>query len=409
MNFWKKKIKNTAELSKATGIEEEKIKELKEGKREIGGETMEKILNAINETNKKTELEKRVEQENVMQWIKNTDIKELIKNFGYKNYNDCAKKIGIAPSSLCTIINGKFKDYSNNIQKIYDFFHDDFNKKVDDDKVDDKIISKKEKLPRFVGNKNEKVKFLNKFTLRELTEKLGFKSQPEFANAVGLSYATLKNIFNNNIKTDSLAVVKTYDYVQQHLKGEIDLPKVEESDYKNETKKLDYLKQFTLVDLKSKLGYTATTTFAKAIGVSKGSIENVWNGNTKYDTNVIKKIYEFVVKKLENVDIPVKQVETPQILTKEENNINILEDTQTEENEAITDKIDYDDKERTKADIDRLIIRDLRKKNKTLIKTLKRLTKEYDDINNKLVQKNLKLEDLENRIRRYEILIDRLK
>ena len=48
-NFWKNRIDDTTELSQQLNVDEEKIKELKEGKRIIEGETLEKTLNKINE------------------------------------------------------------------------------------------------------------------------------------------------------------------------------------------------------------------------------------------------------------------------------------------------------------------------------------------------------------------------
>jgi len=156
MNFWGKRIKNTNEISKETGIDEKKIKELKEGKREITGEAMNKVLDAINKIEKKTDMEKKVEKEEVMNWYKNNDLNKLMKKFGYKRQKDCAKEIGIAQSSLNALINRKPQHYTKVTQKVYDFFNDEFNKKVDNEKQEGEIIIKAEPL-----NKEKKFKVGN--------------------------------------------------------------------------------------------------------------------------------------------------------------------------------------------------------------------------------------------------------
>ena len=44
MNIFKRKIKNTFDVARDMGVDEEKIKELKEGERQVEGAKMDKVL-----------------------------------------------------------------------------------------------------------------------------------------------------------------------------------------------------------------------------------------------------------------------------------------------------------------------------------------------------------------------------
>ena len=47
--FWKRRIKDTKSIANKMGVEEEKIKELVNGEREIEGKTLDKVLKAVEE------------------------------------------------------------------------------------------------------------------------------------------------------------------------------------------------------------------------------------------------------------------------------------------------------------------------------------------------------------------------
>lgn len=209
MRFWNKKIKNVSEIARETGIEEKKIKELKEGKREIGGETMEKVLNAINKIERKTDMEKKVEKEEVMNWYKNTDLDRLMKEFGYERQKDCAKEIGIGQSSLCELINRKAQHYTKVMQKVYNFFNDEFNKNVNN--------KTKRAYHKKIRKSNDKLKYLQDLELNNIMTQLECKTHEQLAKKIGISRRTLESIFNGNIKSDSKLVNKTYNYVKTKI------------------------------------------------------------------------------------------------------------------------------------------------------------------------------------------------
>ena len=76
MSIFKRKIKNTFDVARDMGVDEEKIKELKEGERQVEGATMDKVLQSVN----KSQVERDIEKLNIFEWYNNTDLKALIKN-----------------------------------------------------------------------------------------------------------------------------------------------------------------------------------------------------------------------------------------------------------------------------------------------------------------------------------------
>lgn len=305
MNFWKRKIKNVNEISKATGIEPQKIKELKEGKRQIQGKTMEKVLNAINENSKKMKIEKMVDKQNIYNWIKETDLKKQIKDFNYSQ-EDCAKAIGVSKATLVNIVNGRYRVYSNAMQKIYDFFQDDFNRNV---KTKEKKKSEKKATP--------KLEYINKYKLNEIKKELKYKSVGKMAKDIGIGEQTLRNMYNGYIKTDTETVEKAYNFIREKLgtPEDQDVAWYESTDLRKlmETHKLKYK------DIAEKLGCSKSTSYYMI---------NKKAGNKP---QIAKPIHDFF-NNLEG-NSP-KLTKTARISKKEKNNTNIPEEPKTSENEA---------------------------------------------------------------------------
>lgn len=127
-NFWKNRIDDTIELSGKLNVDEEKIKELKEGKRIIEGETLERTLNKINQ---QTPAEKKMNDVKIFDWYMRTDLKLLRLKFGFAHQHELAKEVGIAQSTICHLERKKVKKMTKSIKKLYYFFNNDFNKKLD--------------------------------------------------------------------------------------------------------------------------------------------------------------------------------------------------------------------------------------------------------------------------------------
>lgn len=145
MNIWEKlkkqNNKSTYDISKELGVEEEKIKEIISGERQVATEDMDRVIKAF-----QTKPEKVVPIERTLmeQFFKENKINDLKNKFGYKKVIELANDIGVANSTLYRINNEKdIKLLSDrNIKKIYDFFQNNFNKKV----VAEKHIKNKNKI-----------------------------------------------------------------------------------------------------------------------------------------------------------------------------------------------------------------------------------------------------------------------
>ena len=108
MSIFKRKIKNTFDVARDMGVDEEKIKELKEGERQVEGVTMDKVLQAVN----KSQVERNIEKLNIFEWYINTDLKALRKEFGYKNAVALAEVLKIENSGISRAENKKYNRVS---------------------------------------------------------------------------------------------------------------------------------------------------------------------------------------------------------------------------------------------------------------------------------------------------------
>ena len=126
MSIFKRKIKNTFDVARDIGVDEEKIKELKEGERQIEGTTMDKVLQSVN----KSQVERDIEKLNIFEWYNNTDLKALRKEFGYKNATTLAEVLKVEKSAISRAENKKYNKINKTIIKLYDFYHNDFNKNI---------------------------------------------------------------------------------------------------------------------------------------------------------------------------------------------------------------------------------------------------------------------------------------
>lgn len=204
MSIFKKKIKNTFDVAREVGVDESKIKELKEGDRHITGETMDKVLQSIN----KSQIERDVEKLNIFEWYKNTDLKALRKEFGYKNANEVAVALGIYNSSVSRVENKKYNNVNKAIIKLYDFYHDDFNKKVEKDEV--QIPTKKEKPLSCSKTKREEI--MEWYSGVDLMTLRGEYSQKEISSLVGIPQPSWCALEKQPVIRCTKNIIKLYDY-----------------------------------------------------------------------------------------------------------------------------------------------------------------------------------------------------
>lgn len=128
MNFYEKRNKKSAfsrkELASMLNVDEEKIKELENGKRSITGETLDEYMKFINMTRK----EKTLMTVELMNWLNSVSIKDLREEFGLKNQRELCDVTGVGQSVISEIESGKRKKPSFlTLYKLHKFFTNDFN------------------------------------------------------------------------------------------------------------------------------------------------------------------------------------------------------------------------------------------------------------------------------------------
>lgn len=209
MSIFKRKIKNTFDVAREVGVDESKIKELKEGDRHITGETMEKVLQSIN----KSQVERDVEKFNIFEWYKNTDLKALRKEFGYKNATEVAEVLGIYNSSVSRVENKKYNNVNKAIIKLYDFYHDDFNKKVEKDEV--QIPLKKEK--SLSCSKTKRDDIMKWYSNIDIMALRGECSQQEISSLVGIPQSSWCALEKQPAIRCTKNIIKLYDYFHKDI------------------------------------------------------------------------------------------------------------------------------------------------------------------------------------------------
>lgn len=131
MNFYKKKNKKSAfsikELASLLNVSEETIKELENGERNISGDTLEEYLKFVN----MSENEKKIKKIELLNWLKNIDLKKMREEFGLESQRELANEVGIAQSVISCIENGAYESPTFlTLYKLNKFFTNDFNKKI---------------------------------------------------------------------------------------------------------------------------------------------------------------------------------------------------------------------------------------------------------------------------------------
>lgn len=203
MSIFKRKIKNTFDVARDMGVDEEKIKELKEGERQVEGTTMDKVLQAVN----KSQVERDIEKLNIFEWYKNTDLKALRKEFGYKNAVALAEVLKIENSGISRAENKKYDRVNKTIIKLYDFYHNDFNKNI---KKEEQIESNKKSF--IVKDKEEKKKIYQWYLDTDIEKLRGNLSQKAISNLIGMGQSSWCQLERHLVTRYCENMGKIYNY-----------------------------------------------------------------------------------------------------------------------------------------------------------------------------------------------------
>ena len=203
MSIFKRKIKNTFDVARDMGVDEEKIKELKEGERQIEGTTMDKVLQSVN----KSQVERDIEKLNIFEWYNNTDLKALRKEFGYKNASTLSEVLKIEQSAISRAENKKYNKINKNIIKLYDFYHNDFNKNI---KEKEQIESNEKS--SIVKDKEEKKKIYQWYLDTDIEKLRGNLSQKAISNLIGMGQSNWCQLERHLVTRYCENMGKIYNY-----------------------------------------------------------------------------------------------------------------------------------------------------------------------------------------------------
>lgn len=256
MNIWNKKYnktnKSVYEISKELNIPEEKIKEVIRGERQVPTNDVDRVNGAfISNSIGITSFERAMME----QFFFDNDIQDLKKKFGYKSLRELSGAIGIGIATMYYFRGDKIKAISDKLlKKAYDFFQNDWNKKVNSKQKVKKECGKVwyyqmpfEDLPK------EVVKWYNTVDLKDLLYKEGIKAT-ELMKKIGFG-ETYSSIYYkyakgtvNGCTSNWLLVQQLYNYYhglellntrarkKEELYGNINTPTFE---YDNEIDSLD--------------------------------------------------------------------------------------------------------------------------------------------------------------------------
>lgn len=311
MGLFKRKIKNAFDIARDIGVDEKKVKELVNGEREIRGETMDKVLQSIN----KSKVERDLEKLNIFQWYQETDLKKLREEFGYKKQAHLSRALKVDNGELNRFENKKFNKVNNFIIKMYDFYHNDFNKNIEETQAvqnnitanSKKVASSKKditaKNKKTAENNVDKEKILDWYLNTDLVKLRGDKPQFEAAKESGIVQGSFSDLELHKITGCSKNVVKLYNYYHKNDENE--------KSYNSENENFD--KKFTIIkkdeisddevwkwyneveDLRAygrEFGYSKNDIMAE-LNLSYDQIRDFEGHHYKSATPIVKKLYNF--------------------------------------------------------------------------------------------------------------------
>ena len=204
MGIFKRKIKNTFDIARDIGVDEKKVRELRDGDRHIEGVTMDKVLDAIN----RSDADRTLEKIEMFEWYKNTDLKKLRKDFGYNTQAYLSRVANVDNGELNRFENKKFAKINPIIIKMYDFYHNDFNKNID--KGENEMKNDNGAVEYTDKKKNKMFKWYLKTDLKQLR---GDKAQKDMAKLIGIPQSCYCDLENKlHVKRLSKNMVKVYEY-----------------------------------------------------------------------------------------------------------------------------------------------------------------------------------------------------
>lgn len=358
MNFWSKRIKNNKSIADALNEDEDKIKALKEDNLEITGQTLDRTLKAIEDE----KINKAIRDNEIWRWVQDTDFKAKREEFGYKSQTEVAKLIGCDVSIICRLETTKerFKKVSPKLIDIYNFYTNDFNKKI---KNKEAVKLYKTDMTRENVNKDNKHiwKWYRKTDIRALRKSMNLTIY-ELADKIKVSESCVSDLELKRCKRVNRTMISAYNFYVENVTA-VEDETLEDKIY-NWYKSIEDLREY-----RRNFGYSLNK-FMSALNLSYDQARTFERHEYKKATPIVIRIYNFYQD--------------------EKNRLPKIEWEPTENN-AFVEKQDEQLSTNEVADAF-----EVTKNDEILL------------LENRIKHQELKIQELELQLRRYEKLIDRL-
>jgi hypothetical protein len=308
--FWNKRIKDVGKTALELGEDKTKVKALKDGDLEIEGNTMDRVLKNLEED----KIKRLIKESDIWKWVQETDFRKLREKFGYDTQRDVAKLIPCDTSIICNLENHKekFKKVSPKLIEIYNFYNNDFNRKIKKGsvkmyKVDPNIKSGKvldladvdykvevldntEKVVKKEKQKSKEEKqiwkWYKKTDIRELRKSKGYDNLYTLAGLVGVSQSCLSDLELKHFKRVNKTITNAYKFFNSLEEPEIPTDDNSEDVYSW------YMSIKDFGEYRREFGY-ALNKFMGALNLSYDQARTFERHNYKSVTPIVQKIYDF--------------------------------------------------------------------------------------------------------------------
>ena len=282
MNIWEKMRKKNnltrVEIANEMGISEEKVKEVENNMREMPKGKIDDYMGAIYKSNKERKM--KIAQAKI--WWKDFDLVKGIKDFGFKSQREFAKDFGCGQPTVSEWCNKKRPVGTPMLLKLYYFFNNEFNKKIDN----------KPRIELNIGKAIEDIdldEWYANYDFKKALKEYGL-NQGDIAKAINKPYSTA-SMWLNKTAYSNKGKKLLYDYFSkletpknENVKTPIDIM---EQDYNKmlewyvNTDLISLLKEKNLTqkELSRKLDLPSSTLnnwFRKTI-ITKRGVETLYN------------------------------------------------------------------------------------------------------------------------------------
>lgn len=322
------------------------------------------------------------------------------------NVNEISAKTGIEKEKIEALKNGNLEIKG----ETFDTFIDKLNK-----------INSMTELEKQVEI-DKIMKWYRETNIKKKMAEFNFNNQYDFAEKLGLSQGTVSMVMAKRLVSYAPSIAKMYYFFQDDFnknttvnvknvnnsssmkRGKyIDRSMANSIDIEEANKIKDFFDNHNVNEIYSMLGVKNRWQMSNLTGIPVGSLTHVLLRHYKSATPTSIKLYNFIKDYCKLEDKEKNPLKAENKVEKDQDNINILEDTKTEENEVKNEEIKGDKEEPIK---NKKYIRVKRKSYLQMIKDFNIITSSLQRENYRLEKENIKLK---KQIRRYEKLIDRLK